>query len=214
MRSMQANITIAATSGEPTTQNVISGTEEMSAAMELSRLDPDASVQIQSSPTIRKLPECRDSLCSPGEARTSGETEPPPFDCPEDCPILLGPCPSPGTSELGDATLECGGLGSCARASLTCVCFAGFDGEACGYCAEGFRRVGDTCEVIASLIAPQDTPGSPPSSPPVRSALCCLWETHRCVVYICTPRDTQRISCRRARLTLVAQKPTLDSLRD
>eukprot|EP00892_Ulva_mutabilis_P012233 jgi/Ulvmu1/9382/UM051_0009.1 len=159
----QANITLNATSGVETSGDVISGVEEISAAMELSRGDPTAAVQIQSSPVIRKIPECGDELCSPGEAGTKDQ-DPPPYYCEEDCPIMLGTCPSPGSSQLGNTTLECGGLGSCARASLTCVCFAGFDGESCGYCAEGYRMVGDNCEVIAALVVPAEGP-TPPNEP-------------------------------------------------
>lgn len=170
--NVQANMTLEATSGVATATNAISGIEEIAAAMELARADPNSAITISSSPVITKVPECGDDLCSPGEARTR-DADLPPYYCEADCPIVLGTCPSPGTSQLGNATLECGGLGSCARASLTCVCFASFDGEACGYCAEGFRRVGDGCEVITSLIVPAPVDVPPPRSiggpSPVRS---------------------------------------------
>lgn len=164
VRAVQANITLDATSGSGSAANAITSTEDITVAMEIARNDPTSSIRIQSSPVITKLPECGDDLCSPGEATTRG-APPPPYECPADCPIVLGTCPSPGSSELGNSTKECGGLGSCARGSLTCGCFSGFDGEACGHCAEGYRQVGEDCEVILSLLVLTNTtdPVSPPN---------------------------------------------------
>lgn len=165
MHPVQADITLNATSGSGSAADAITSTEDITVAMEIARNDDNSAIRIQSSPRVTKIPECGDDLCSPGEATTLG-APPPQYDCPRDCPIVLGSCPSPGSSELGDATRECGGLGSCAPASLTCVCFAGFDGEACGHCAEGYRQVGEGCEIILSLLVVGNSTDPAPVSPP------------------------------------------------
>lgn len=167
VNSVQATVTLEATSDDATVVGAVSSTEDIIVAFEIASSDPSSTIAILSSPVVTKIPACRDDICSPGEARIQG-APPPAYDCPQDCPIVLGTCPTPGSSELGDVTRQCGGLGSCAPASLTCGCFEGYGGEACGHCSEGYRRVDDGCEVITSMLLTADpTPPGMPEPPAV-----------------------------------------------
>ena len=65
--------------------------------------------------------------------------------CAADCPIVVGPCPSPGGEDLGDETQECGGseFGTCDPATRTCSCNYGYAGSACGWCDSTTHRAED-----------------------------------------------------------------------
>ena len=183
MSSVQATVTLEATGDDAAVVGAVSSTEDIIIAFEIASSDPNSAIAILSSPVVTKIPECRDNICSPGEARIQGAPLPT-YDCQQDCPIELGTCPTPGSSELGDATRQCGGLGSCAPASLTCGCFEGYGGEACGHCSEGYRRVDDGCEVITSMLLTADptSPGMP--EPPVVCTAAAVVVMAPCITYV------------------------------
>jgi len=94
---------------------------------------------------ISKPLVCGDGVCSPSETPSNTEADGP-LTCRADCPFSIGFCPVPGSQDLGDPTLECGGNGSCVKATYTCLCYAFYAGDACQYCAIGSRRNGNICQ--------------------------------------------------------------------
>lgn len=128
--------------------------------------------------SVSKTPVCGDTLCSPGvhphrlknclqtfscltthttmnvgEARVVGVPDTN-QTCMEDCPVVLGSCPSPGGNDLGNSTLQCGGKGFCNVLTLTCECFDGYSGEACGWCATSTHRADtDSGSCVVKLSA-------------------------------------------------------------
>jgi hypothetical protein len=114
---------------------------------------------------VQTVVVCGDQVCSPGEPpiRNSPETD---LTCGSDCPITIGSCDAPGGDDVGDSSVPCGGFGTCNLATLTCNCFTGYAGDACGYCAAGYVRNGQQCEIIISAVVA--APDGPPSAPPTR----------------------------------------------
>jgi hypothetical protein len=113
--------------------------------------------------------QCSTVLVFAGEPRVSGvpdTTE----TCVADCPITLGPCPSPGGGELGDQQLECGGNGVCDPLTRTCRCNVGYAGEACGWCASTTHRAdGDICAVkLSAVVALDEVPADDVATPGTR----------------------------------------------
>lgn len=131
---------------------------------------------------------CDDGTCQVGEPVIEGVPDTPGVTCPEDCPVVLGTCPGPGSTGVGDPAAQCGGHGWCNLATLTCVCAESYAGDACDFCAPGYVRRGggggdsgeaSWCEVNTSALRQRggtdtgsDTggqPGGQPVSPsPVR----------------------------------------------
>ena len=121
-------------------------------------------------PSVAVLLTCGDGLCHLGEERVQGE-DPTTTTCTEDCPIEVGECAAPTTSDVGDATVPCGGNGGCNYATLTCNCAAAYAGDSCAYCAENYIRVGDECTVSVSALqaaAEEEEQPPAPSTPRVR----------------------------------------------
>ena len=82
--------------------------------------------------------------------------------CAEDCPLLTLECPN------GDSSRECSGHGRCRRSNGRCECFAGYSGETCDECAEGWFRKNGVCHAIPMLSSPPPpSPPPPPPSPPL-----------------------------------------------
>jgi hypothetical protein len=148
---VQVTIELQPTSGTDKTDAITSGGDIAIALMEAQR-DENAPVRITAPPVVSKVSVCGDGICGIDEPGVSGEPDTE-TTCRIDCPIELGSCPTPSSSELGDPSLPCGGNGFCSLATATCTCFDAFDGDACGHCGGGYRQVGDGCEVIVTRLA-------------------------------------------------------------
>jgi hypothetical protein len=114
-------------------------------------------------PTVQTVVVCGDNVCAPGEpvVKNSPSTS---LTCGQDCPIVLGSCDAPGGNDVGDSTVPCGGYGTCNLAALTCNCFVGYAGDACGYCAEGYVRNQNKCDVVVSAVLAVSDPPAPPAA--------------------------------------------------
>ena len=74
-----------------------------------------------------------------------------------DCLLSFTPTPT-GSSATG----PCSGMGLPAPATGQCNCFVGYDGPACGQCAEGFTLAGGLCQrtfnsfLVQAILAGQN----------------------------------------------------------
>lgn len=94
----------------------------------------------------------------------------------EDCPLPQS-CPFPTAADdgevLGNAASQCGGRGTCMRASGICKCPPGYRGDACDRCdvADGFVAVptanGNACTRLAQDFVAPTTPVPPMTQPMV-----------------------------------------------
>ena len=88
---------------------------------------------------------CGNGVCE-GSERSPGSHEFCPADCPN-APESGGSCPSPLDNEsslvVGEAGKQCAARGICVPLSGACACFAGYTGEECSLCMEGFVPVTD-----------------------------------------------------------------------
>jgi hypothetical protein len=184
MGCLQITIRFNATAGSSKAGSAITSSAEI--AGELSLAAAEAEVDVT---TVEVVVECGDGACSAGEAAVKGK-EPTATTCTDDCPFMIGECGAPPESDVGDPTRQCGGKGLCNPNTLRCDCFAGYAGDACEYCANGYGRDGQSCDVVVSALlensdaipfgpAPDETltstpqtpspavPDSDPGSPPV-----------------------------------------------
>lgn len=172
-----------------------------------------------SPPTVGILTTCGDATCHLGEEVTvdpvTGEEQ----GCAPDCPIVLGDCGAPGSSEVGNPEAECGGFGYCNRAAQVCVCAEGYGGDACEYCTDGYLRAPgngvdyEVCEINVSALKSSGQTAPPPPqtagrgiSPEVRPAylkhglnlqrIC--WQAWYRRSNTCSPCSQLSISCRLA----------------
>ncbi|GAX85071.1 hypothetical protein CEUSTIGMA_g12491.t1 [Chlamydomonas eustigma] len=87
---------------------------------------------------------CGNGLCEVGEqvwtdsSNASGSSMIQASPCPQDCPYTFHTCPSPASTAIGNASLECGGNGVCLRASGSCACYDGYYGDDCGACEPSY----------------------------------------------------------------------------
>lgn len=75
----------------------------------------------------------RDERCIGASAVDANNVTESPSCCPADCPHKLLRCPNPLYSSV-----ECGYGGVCLRNTGRCSCFAGYAGETCDECADGY----------------------------------------------------------------------------
>ena len=59
---------------------------------------------------------------------------------PADCPITFNSVPT------GTGSQQCSGHGAPVAAQGTCQCYVGYDGTACGVCADGYQLSGGICQ--------------------------------------------------------------------
>lgn len=152
----QATIILEPTSGVEGAETAVTSSGDIGGALLVAAVEQGLQV---TAPEMNVIIICGDGVCSPGEPRQL-DVEDTNITCPDDCPIILGECPSPSSSGVGDSTLECGGNGSCNPSTLTCDCDLAYAGDDCGYCASGFGRNEQICELILqSLLASDDASG-------------------------------------------------------
>lgn len=156
--SLQATIVLLPTADAEGADEAITSSEDIGGALLLAAAEVGLSV---SAPTIDVILSCGDGLCSPGEPQQQG-VEDTDITCPADCFVVIGECPAPTSSGVGDATAECGGNGLCNAATLTCDCFPGYAGDDCGYCSAGFGRNEQQCEPDVSGLVDGDAPAEGP----------------------------------------------------
>ena len=167
---LQANFNLAAFAEGEATGTVITTAGDMKGAIAMAAADvqtrrstPPKRRPLQSSSPVATA--CATWARSSCKARTNTTTT-----CTDDCPITVGECAAPTTSDVGDATVPCGGNGGCNYATLTCNCAAAYAGDSCAYCAENYIRVGDECTVSVSALqaAAEEEQPPAPSTPRVR----------------------------------------------
>lgn len=160
--ALQATISLNATAGKEGADNAVTSIGNVTIALVVATNTPP--VIEADAPVIEAVPECGDALCSPGEPRVKNQPDTPGLTCEEDCPLMLGQCDAPGTTDLGDSTQPCGGagFGLCNLATLECECYKGYAGPACNWCDDGYVRNGAACEVQVRLLQDvDDNPAGP-----------------------------------------------------
>ena len=121
-----------------------------------------------SAPDVGILTTCGDKTCHLGEEVTVDPATGEQRGCDFDCPVVLGDCFGPGSSEVGNPTEQCGGFGYCNRAAQICVCAEGYGGDACEYCTDGYLRVPgsgvehEVCELNVNALKAADPIAPPP----------------------------------------------------
>jgi hypothetical protein len=149
---LQVFVELKPTKGVPGGDNAITDSAGIAGAILVSAEQDGLSI---SSLSVAIVVVCGDGECSTGEAKIKGQADTN-STCLKDCPVVIGSCDAPGSSDVGDSTKQCGGHGICNLLSLVCTCTKGYAGDSCAYCSDGYRRNGQVCQVIlkALLVAP------------------------------------------------------------
>ena len=160
---VQAVITLKPTAGVAGAENAVTSTGNVTGALFVGTMNADPPIKADP-PSVEAIPVCEDGVCSPGEPRVKGQPDGDAV-CMEDCPLMLGQCDAPGSLDLGDETLPCGGpgFGICDLATLTCDCYKGYAGPACNWCDDGYVRNGDACEVQVRMLESPETEAPAPA---------------------------------------------------
>ena len=98
-----------------------------------------ASILLSAIGLVENVATCGNGVCELAER----------FSCPQDCPYAFSSCPQ-----------DCNEHGRCLNADGKCVCYIGYDGDACEVCAPGFIRVANICSRYVRDALPPPTPGS------------------------------------------------------
>jgi hypothetical protein len=183
---MQLDMDFSAASGSSGSANAITDASLMAVEIEKATTSATFPLSIMSSPIIEKTFVCGDSICSPGEPSTTNVDPIPGVTCMEDCPVVLGPCPTPGSGELGNISLQCGGNGNCMPATRSCACNYGYAGDACSWCSGTHREVNGKCEVMLSALAPLPPPGTPTTPGTRVCSAICTHEAHEKTFLACS----------------------------
>lgn len=115
-----------------------------------------ATVQVREVSSIIAHGSCKNGVCEIGEQCISANNT---DCCVDDCPLIRSSCP------IGASSTECNRQGLCNRTSATCKCFAGFQGDSCGSCAQGWSLFQGDDDSLGTCLPIQD---SRPPPPPLR----------------------------------------------
>lgn len=88
----------------------------------------DYKLSVISSEPVR-LGTCGNGVCEVGES---------PSSCSSDCGVAPLACPTSTQPDASGSYQPCAGHGSCSLATGTCVCHAGWGGDACDACSVGY----------------------------------------------------------------------------